>query len=131
MTVSGTITTPEGVAVLGTSVVVKGSPARGVVADVNGNYSIQAAKGEVLVFSCLGYETKEVSVSTAKIDVILQEDSHFIEETVVVGYSPMRKSDDSLSVNQSNALDFIKIAVRTADHLGIRPSEQPLVRHIG
>ena len=117
MTVSGTITTPEGVAVLGTSVVVKGSPARGVVADVNGNYSIQAAKGEVLVFSCLGYETKEVSVSTAKIDVILQEDSHFIEETVVVGYSPMRKSDFTGSISSVKSEELAKTSATVGQAL--------------
>jgi hypothetical protein len=108
MTVSGAVTTPKGQAVLGASVIVKDAPSRGVIVDATGNYSIQAAKGETLVYSCLGYETKEVTVSSSTIDVILQEDSQFIEETVIVGYSPMRKSDFTGSISSVKADELVK-----------------------
>ena len=108
MTVSGAVTTPKGQAVLGASVIVKSAPSRGVIVDAAGNYSIQAAKGEILVYSCLGYETKEVTVSSPKIDVILQEDSQFIEETVIVGYSPMRKSDFTGSISSVKSSELVK-----------------------
>ena len=54
MTVSGVVTTPKGQAVLGASVIVKGAPSRGVIVDDAGNYSIQTAKGEILVY-CLRF----------------------------------------------------------------------------
>ena len=108
MTVSGAVTTPNGQSVLGASVIVKGAPSRGVIVDATGNYSIQAAQGETLIFSCLGYETKEVTVSSTKIDVILQEDSQFLEETVIVGYSPMRKSDFTGSISSVKSGELVK-----------------------
>jgi len=97
--VKGTITTVNGEPVIGASVVVKGSPARGVVVDLDGRYSISASKGETLVFSCLGFSDKEVVLNgNTKVDVVLQEDTQLLEETIVVGYSPMRKSDFTGSV---------------------------------
>ena len=56
--VSGTSTGVKGDPLIGASVVVKNNTARGVVADVDGRYSIPASIGETLVYSCLGYDTK-------------------------------------------------------------------------
>lgn len=92
--VSGTIKTVNGEPLIGASVTVKGNTARGVVVDLDGQYSIPASKGETLVFGCLGYTTKEVTLTgSARLDVVLEEDSYFLDETIVVGYAPMRKSD--------------------------------------
>jgi len=92
--ISGTITSANGEPLIGASVIVKGNAARGAVADFNGAYSIPASKGETLVFACLGYDDKEVTLTGAtRVDVVLDEDVNFLEETIVVGYAPMRKSD--------------------------------------
>ena len=97
--VKGTITSASGEPVIGASVIVKGSPARGVVVDLDGKYSISASKGETLVFSCLGFSDKEIVLTgSTKVDVVLQEDTELLEETIVVGYSPMRKSDFTGSI---------------------------------
>lgn len=77
----------------GVSIVVKGTT-QGTVSDVEGKYSINATSTDVLVFSFIGYLTKEVPVGTQTIiDVVLGEDLETLQEVVVVGYSTARKQD--------------------------------------
>ena len=77
---------------LGASVVLKGTT-QGTVSDMDGNYSITATPGATLVFSYIGYDTKEIRVGNQNvINVALSEDSQSIEEVTIVG-TVMRKSD--------------------------------------
>lgn len=97
--ISGTVVDQTGEPVIGAGIVVKGAPGRGTITDVSGQYSISAAKGEVLEFSCIGYATQVVTLTgSTQVNVILLEDTTFLEETVVVGYAPMRKSDFTGSI---------------------------------
>jgi TonB-linked SusC/RagA family outer membrane protein len=59
--ITGRITDEKGDAVQGATVTVKGTQTR-VVADVDGNFSIMASKGDVLVVSAVGIEAKEMTV---------------------------------------------------------------------
>ncbi len=116
--VSGTITTESGEPLIGATVMVKGSTARGVVSDIDGTYSIPASIGETLVYSCIGFETKEVTLTgTVKIDVVLGEDVNFLEETVVVGYAPMRKSDFTGSISSLKSDELQKSAATLGSSL--------------
>ena len=97
--ISGTVADANGEPLIGAGVVVKGASGRGTITDVDGRYSISAKQGEVLVFSYIGYISQEITLSGATtVNVILQEDATFLEETVVVGYAPMRKSDFTGSI---------------------------------
>ena len=97
--ISGSVVSANGEPIIGAGVVVKGAPTRGVVTDAGGHYSIPAAKGETLVVSCLGYASKEVLLTgSTRVDVVLEEDTSLIDETIVVGYAPMRKSDFTGSI---------------------------------
>lgn len=97
--VRGTVVDQSGEPIIGAGIVVKGAPGRGTITDVDGQYSIAASKGETLEFSCIGYASQEVVLSgQARVDVVLREDSTFLEETVIVGYAPMRKSDFTGSI---------------------------------
>ena len=70
----------------GVNVLLKGTT-RGVQTDFDGNYSIQAAPGDVLVFSFVGLETKEVTVgSNNTINVSLQADAAQLQEVVVTAF---------------------------------------------
>lgn len=116
--VSGTITSTNGEPLVGASVLVKGNTARGVISDVDGVYTIPASKGETLVFSCIGFETKEVALTgNVKIDVVLGEDVNFLEETVVVGYAPMRKSDFTGSISSLKSDELQKSAATLGSSL--------------
>lgn len=92
-TVSGKVTDANsGEAVIGATVMVKGTT-RGVSADAGGMYSLSVESGETLVCLCIGYANQEAVVGTSdRIDFNLKVDAQMIEETVVVGYGTLKKS---------------------------------------
>ena len=68
--------------------VIEKDTANGVVSDFNGNYTITINENATLVFSFLGYKTQEIAVQGKKnINVILEEDSSFLNEIVVEGFA--------------------------------------------
>ena len=62
MTVTGKIVDESGEALPGVAVIVSGTSSA-TVSDLDGLYSISAAAGNTLEFTCLGYETKSVVVA--------------------------------------------------------------------
>ncbi|GAB3234291.1 TonB-dependent receptor [Algoriphagus aestuariicola] len=88
------VVTSEGEPVPGALVLVKGTQ-RGTVTDIDGNYSIDAAPGEILVVSFVGYITKEVAVvgGQTTIDVTLDLSTSDLSEVVVVGYGSQIKKE--------------------------------------
>jgi len=96
-TIKGTVSDNAG-PIIGATVKVKGA-ATGVVTDLNGNFSIQAAPGSTLTVSYVGYSTKEVRVNGRQdIKITLSEDAEMLNEVVVVGYGQMKRSDLTGSV---------------------------------
>jgi len=93
ITVTGTVTDEDSSeTLLGGSVVVKGT-SNGTITDFDGNYSISVHPNATLVFSYMGYDSKEIKVNGQKvINVTLRADSKLLEEVVVVGAS-FKKSD--------------------------------------
>ena len=90
--VMGTVTDDIG-PVIGASVMEKGTQ-NGAVTDLDGNYVITVKPGATLVFSSIGYATQEIEVgSQSRINVLLKEDTEFLDEVVVVGYGTMKRSD--------------------------------------
>ncbi len=76
----------------------------GVNADNEGHYSISVPHDGMLVFSSIGYTTKEVSVaSSGVIDVELNPDSEFIDETIVVAYGTATRSSFTGSASMVNS----------------------------
>ena len=99
ITVKGTVTAAYG-PVIGATVKVKGAQG-GTITDYDGNYTIDAQANATLVFSYVGYESKEVKVNgKSQINVMLSEDETLLNEVVVVGYGTMRKSDLTGAVTQ-------------------------------
>lgn len=76
----------------GVSVVIKGIQ-RGTQTDFDGYYQIEAAIGEELTFSYIGFETKKIIINSKVIDLQLTESSNRLEEVVVVGYGSVKKKD--------------------------------------
>jgi len=71
--VSGTVADPSGVPLPGVNVVIKGTNT-GASTDFDGNYSIEANVGDVLVFSFVGFETQKITVGDSDtIDVVIQQ----------------------------------------------------------
>lgn len=104
--ISGRVTTVAGDPVIGASVIVK-ETGSGNVTGLDGDYSIAAEPGQTLSFAFLGYNTREVKVGTRTvIDITLEEDNKQISEVVVVGYTPMRKSDFTGSIASVKASEL-------------------------
>ena len=93
----------------------------GVMTDKNGYYSIKRPDaGGVLIFSCLGYETREIKIkSHAKMDVILVEARESLDDVIVTGFAPIRKDgfsgnttkikkDEILKANPTNMVSAIQ-----------------------
>ncbi len=90
--VTGKVIDEDKLPLPGVSVKIKGTNT-GSSTDGNGNYSIQASAGQVLVFSFIGSVTQEVTVGNSNtINVTLRSDAKALEEVVVVGYGTQKKA---------------------------------------
>jgi TonB-linked SusC/RagA family outer membrane protein len=82
--VTGNVSDDNSLALPGATVIVEGTN-NGVTTDFDGNYSISANKGDVLVFSFVGFDNKSVAVGNSnKINVQL-DSSNELDEVVVTG----------------------------------------------
>lgn len=101
--VSGQVVDAEGQPLPGVTVIIEGTSV-GTVTDINGNYSLDAATGSVLVFSFVGFVNQRIPVgNTDTINVRLVEDSQALDEFVVVGYGEVKKSDLTGAVGSVSA----------------------------
>ena len=92
----------------GVSVVVKGSTV-GTTTDLDGNYSINAPKNGILVFTYIGMAKEEVKISGRQtLNVTLEEDVSVLNEVVVVGYGIQKKLHLTGSVSSVSAKDLTK-----------------------
>jgi TonB-linked SusC/RagA family outer membrane protein len=102
--VSGQVSTgTQNEPVPGALVLVKGTQI-GAVTDIDGSFRIQANTGDVLVFSFVGYISKEIPIqnSSEKISVTLDLDESELEEVIVIGYGTAKKSDLTGAVGSVN-----------------------------
>lgn len=89
--VSGKVTeAATGLPMPGVSVAIKNTTT-GTTSDMDGNYSIKAPKGSVIVFSFIGFQTVEQTANTGTIAVSLKEDAKTLNEVVVIGYGTQKK----------------------------------------
>ena len=86
---------------VGVSVQVKGK-AIGVTTDIDGYFNIQVEKGDVLVFSFIGFKTTEYTVKRRESNLIIsmEEDVNLLNEVVVTGLSEERKLNSISSISQ-------------------------------
>ena len=92
VTVKGKVTDSRGEPVIGATVMLSSNQTVGALTDLDGNYSINVPSNSTLVFSCVGYATQNVAVDgRTQIDVVFEEDTEFLDETVVIGYGTQRK----------------------------------------
>ncbi|HEX6846632.1 MAG TPA: SusC/RagA family TonB-linked outer membrane protein [Chitinophagaceae bacterium] len=117
--ITGRVSDAEGAALVGVSIQVKGTN-KGTTTNASGEYSIDANKGDILVFSYIGFTEYQVTVGDdARINVTLSGGSQAIGEVVVtalgirkeskrLGYSLTKVSGDALTkareVNVANSL---------------------------
>ncbi|MDF9795930.1 TonB-linked SusC/RagA family outer membrane protein [Catalinimonas alkaloidigena] len=91
--ISGRVSTEvDNDALPGVNIIVQGK-GTGTVTDIDGNYSLNIEEGDVvLVFSYIGYQTKEVNVGNSNtINVMLIEDNAQLDEVVVTGFQEVER----------------------------------------
>lgn len=112
LTVTGMVTDDTGATLPGVNILVKGTTI-GTSTDATGKYTLTVPdEGSVLVFSFIGYATKEVPVGDQTIvNVLLQTEIQSLTEVVVVGYGTQEKKDVTGSVGTIDATDLKSIPV--------------------
>ncbi len=112
--VSGTVTGTDGVPLPGVAVTIKGS-LTGTVTDIDGNWSMAVAEGDVLVFDCLGFSREERRLGKESVvNVVMKEDATQLDEVVVVGFGQQKRATltgaissirpDDISTTKSSSL---------------------------
>ena len=92
--ISGTVVDSQGQPIIGASVMSAGNSTLGTVTNVDGAFSISVPNGTTMSVSCIGYATETFVVGSQQTyNIVLKDDSEFLEETVVIGYGVQRKSD--------------------------------------
>ncbi len=105
-TVKGKVTDGKGEGLPGVSITVKGTTG-GTNSDMDGSYSVSATPTSTLVFSFIGFTSKEIMVGNqSTIDVVLKDDVKALEEIVVVGYGTAKRKDVTGTVTSVSAKDF-------------------------
>ncbi len=110
--ISGAVTDDTGLPLPGVNIIIQGT-STGTQSDFDGNYTIEAAQGQTLVYSYVGFETQEIAVGASnKIDVTLKAGS-VLDEVVVtalgvsrekqsLGYSTQQVGGEDISTVKGN-----------------------------
>ena len=92
--ISGKVVDNAGQGIIGASVMVVGNSTIGTVTDLDGAFALNVPANSTISVSCIGYSTQNIPVGNqTTFNVVLDEDSEFLEETVVIGYGVQKKSD--------------------------------------
>ena len=113
--IKGVVSDVDGQPLIGVSVFVDGTTL-GVSTGVDGDYAINIpdAKGKTLVFSMIGLAEKRVTIgNSTTINVTLEEDANFLDETVVIGYATVKRRDLMGSVTSVNSETLTEQPVTT------------------
>jgi len=140
-TVEGIVEDESGEALIGVSVLVKGTTA-GTVTDVNGAFKLTSvAPDAVLVFSYVGFATVEQTASP-RMRVRMQPDTDNLDEVVVVAYGTQKKVTITGAVSNVGGDDIIKApvaslgnalagrlpGVQTVQYSGLPGEDEPVIR---
>jgi len=114
VTITGTVLDDMGEGAIGAAIREKGT-SNGVAADMNGKFTLKVANANAtLQVSSVGFKSQEVKLAGRKtVTIKLVADSKLLNETVVVGYGTMKKSDIS-GASVTVGEDAIKNAVITS-----------------
>ena len=117
ITVSGTVLDEDGLPVIGAAVIPGGVVSRGVGTDFDGLFTLEIAPGEKLSVSCMGYADQEVDpAGRTELTIVLKADANLLEETVVIGYGTVKKSDLTGSVVNVKMDDVLETPATSVDN---------------
>lgn len=107
--VSGSVSDDFG-PLVGVSIHVKGTT-NGTVTDMDGNFSLEAKPGDILVISYVGYLTIEHKVTAGPVNLSMKEDTQKLDEVIVLGYGTTTKRSMIAAVSTVNAEEMAALPV--------------------
>ncbi|MGB2172145.1 MAG: SusC/RagA family TonB-linked outer membrane protein [Flavobacteriaceae bacterium] len=140
-TITGTVNDENGLPLPGATVVIEGTT-QGVATDFDGNFSINANTGDVLIISYVGLASQRVTVGTSNtIDVVVSGTTSALEEVVVTAYGTQKRESISGSVsvikadqienatfsNPAKSLEGLVSGLRIIQASGV-PGDDPIIR---
>ncbi|HUH27509.1 SusC/RagA family TonB-linked outer membrane protein [Gelidibacter sp.] len=106
--VKGVITDADNMPLPGVSVQIKNSTV-GTSSDFGGQYQINASQGDILIFSFLGFKTREMTVNGDVLNVSLEEDAKALDEVVVTAFGrKLTRNESTSSVSTVSAEELTK-----------------------
>ena len=94
--------------VIGAAVVQQGTT-NGTSTGIDGDFVLTVPNGDTMIeISCIGYATQVFKASEVPSTITLAEDTHFLDEVVVIGYGTVKKSDLTGSVSTVKADEINK-----------------------
>lgn len=112
-TITGTVIDDTGMPLPGANVIIKGTQT-GTQSDFDGNYSLSASVGQTLVFSYVGFETKEARVGEGNTINITLNPGTQLTEVVVTGYSSRNQTVQTSAVVSISAEELNQMAPTTS-----------------
>ncbi|MGR4859203.1 SusC/RagA family TonB-linked outer membrane protein [Bacteroides pyogenes] len=113
---SGNVTDGTGEPLIGVSVFVKGT-SNGTVTDMDGNFKLNASKGDIVEISYIGYASQTITVNNAQpLKIVMAEDSKALDEVVVTALG-IKRSEKALSYNVQKVDNEALTAVKDANFM--------------
>ena len=125
-TITGTVSDSDGFPLPGVNIIVKGTT-NGTQTDFDGNYSISAETGSVLVFSFVGYQTQEHTIASAATINVKLVAGEQLEEVVIVAFGEKTRDELTSAVSTVTSEELSKLSPSTSiDNMlqGIAPGVQ-------
>ena len=101
-TITGTVTDDLGIPLPGANIIIKGTNT-GTQSDFDGNYSIQAQANQTLMYSYVGFETKEIPVGAQTTINVTMTPGAQLDEVVITGYGEQKAKELTTSVTTVTA----------------------------
>ena len=124
--ISGTVTNADGKPIAGATVLVEGT-STGTTTNAEGKFSVSAPANGTLAVSFIGYESVKVAVAgKTQVNVSLREDTHAIDDVIVVAYGTAKKESftGSVAVVKGEELEHRKVSNVTKALDGLAPGVQ-------
>src|SRR5699024_6966070 len=108
--VSGTVKDEKGIPIPGVAVTVVGTET-GAITNANGEYNIQAEKGDILKFSFLGFQSQTIVVSDKQVINVTLKKGQALDEVVIIGYGTRSRLDNTSAISTVSSEELSKTKV--------------------
>ena len=104
--VHGKVTDSANHPLSGVAVTIKGTT-RGTITNADGNFDLEAKKGDVLQFNYVGFKISQITVGNEDVvNIVLEVQNNFQNDVVVVGYSTQKRQDITAAIATVSSRDL-------------------------